>query len=149
VRPPPSALQQFLAPYGPAITRLYLATRAAVLGAAPDATELIYDAYNTVSIADTFSDRLKEAFCHVAAYSDYVNLGFSRGAALDDPDGLLVGSGASIRHLRIEAAPDIARPAVQHLLRAAVAEGRALGPTPPRTAVSVVQSVSPKKRRPV
>lgn len=149
MRPPPPALLRFLAPYGAAITEVFLATRAAVLAAAPEATELIYDAYNTVSIAYTYSDRLKQAFCHVAAYADHVNLGFNHGATLPDPDELLLGSGASIRHIRIDEPKDVKRTAVRSLLRAAVAQGRALGPTPPRPARSIVQSVSPKKRRPV
>jgi len=147
VRSPPPELHQFLAPYGPAIAALFLATRAALLEAAPQATELIYDAYNTVSIAYTFGDKLKDAFCHVAAYSTYVNLGFNRGAALADPDGLLVGSGTSIRHIRIVAARDVKRPAVQRLLRAAIEQGRAMGPSPPREGRSIIQSVSPRKRR--
>jgi hypothetical protein len=125
MRAPPAELQQFLAAYEPPIGRLFLAARRAVLAAAPTATELIYDAYNAVSAAYTFSDRLKEAFCHVAAYSGYVNLGFNRGAALPDPEHVLVGSGHSIRHIRIAAAGDLERPAVRRLLRLAVAEGRA------------------------
>jgi hypothetical protein len=52
---------------------------------APAANELVYDACNAVSCACTFSERLKEAFRHVASYSGHVNLGCKRGAALDDP----------------------------------------------------------------
>ena len=134
VRPPPAQLREFLAAFDPPITTLFLAARAAVLAAAPDANELIYDAYNAVSAAYSFSDRLKEAFCHVAGYSKYVNLGFNRGADLADPSGILVGTGARIRHVRIAAASDLRAPAVQALLRAAVKQGRAAVQTPPKAA---------------
>ena len=124
MRRPPPELSRFLAAFAPEIGTLFLATRRAVLTAAPDANELIYDAYNAVSAAYTFSGRLKEAFCHVAAYSKYVNLGFNRGAALADPAGILVGNGAHIRHVRIAEAGEVRAAAIQALLRAAVEVGR-------------------------
>ena len=106
-RPPSEELLAFLSAYAPPITPLFLATRARVLDAAPDANELVYDAYNAVSCAYTFSERLKEGFLHVAAYAKHVNLGFNQGATLDDPLGLLRGSGASIRHVRIQREEDL------------------------------------------
>jgi hypothetical protein len=124
MRKPPAALRTFLEAYDPAVGRLFFAARAAVLAAAPKADELIYDAYNAVAAAYTFSDRLKEAFCHIAAYGSYVNLGFNRGARLPDPDGILVGSGTSIRHVRIDATEDLQRPAV----KAHDPRGRCRGP---------------------
>src|SRR5258706_4713028 len=101
MRRPPAALRTFLEPYDQIISRLFFAARATVLVAAPEATELIYDAYNAVTVAYSFTDRLREAFCHVAAYRDHVNLGFNRGAGLADAERLLVGTGTSIRHIRI------------------------------------------------
>jgi hypothetical protein len=80
-RPSP-ALREFLGAYDPPIARLYLAVRSALLTAAPDANELIYYAYNAVTTAYSFTERLREAFCHVAAYRAYVNLGFNPGASL-------------------------------------------------------------------
>jgi hypothetical protein len=124
MRRPSPELRRFLAPYDPAIARLFLAARAAVLEAAPDASELVYDAYNAVAEAFTFSERLSEAFCHVAAYPKHVNLGFNRGAALSDPEGLLQGGGARIRHVRVTAREDVTRAGVRALIRAAAAEGR-------------------------
>jgi hypothetical protein len=148
MRKPPAALRAFLKAYDPAVGRLFLAARAAVLAAAPKADELIYDAYNAVAAAYTFSDRLKEAFCHVAAYSGHVNLGFNRGAKLPDPDGILVGSGTSIRHVRIGAAADLKQPAVKRMIRAAVAEGRTVVRDSKSNARSLVLGSSAKKKRP-
>lgn len=148
VRRPPPALRTFLGSYDSAIARLFFATRKAVLTAAPEATELVYDAYNAVTVAYSFTDRLKEAFCHVAAYRDYVNLGFNRGAGLADPERLLVGSGTSIRHIRISASGDLRPPAVQELLRAAVEQGRSLSLDEPPRPHSIVKAIYAKKRRP-
>jgi hypothetical protein len=144
----PKELRTFLAAFGPEISRLFLEAREQVLTAAPDATELIYDAYNAVTVAFSFSGRLKEAFCHVAAYSAHVNVGFNRGADLADPDGLLVGSGARIRHLRVERPGDLRSPALQGLIRGAVAQGRALVPARPAAPASLVRPTTGAKRRP-
>jgi hypothetical protein len=93
-RAAPAALRGFLAAFDPGVAKLFLATRRAVLAAAPRANELIYDAYNAVSCAYSFSDRLKEAFCHVAAYPRHVNLGFDRGAAVRQGRALHPEAGA-------------------------------------------------------
>lgn len=41
-----------------------------------EANELIWDSYNAVAIADSKSEQLKDAFCHIALYAKYVNFGF-------------------------------------------------------------------------
>jgi hypothetical protein len=58
VRKTPDALRGFLAAFDPRIGRLFLAARAAVLRAAPDANELVYDAYNAVSAARPTPSRI-------------------------------------------------------------------------------------------
>jgi hypothetical protein len=149
-REAPPELRMFLEAYDRKIGRLFFATRRAVLAAAPDATELIYDAYSALTIAYSFTDRLRHAFCHVAAYRDHVNLGFNNGVALNDPDRLLAGTGVRIRHIRIGAEGDLRRPGVQRLLRAAVEQGRRAGPSAlPAKPQSIVKAVYPKKRRPL
>lgn len=147
-RPPPEALLAFLDAYAAPIRPLFLTTRARVLEAAPEANELIYDAYNALSCAYSFSDRLKEGFLHVAAYAGHVNLGFNRGAELDDPTGLLRGSGAVIRHVRLQTADDLRRPGLDALLEAAVDQGLARAEGPPATPASTVVPTTGGKRRP-
>lgn len=148
MRKPPAEVHTFLEPYGAEIARLFFATRSAVLSAAPKANELIYDAYNTVTAVFSFTDRSKEAFCHVAAYGNYVNLGFNRGARLPDPEKLLAGTGNSIRHVRIAAVEDLQRPGVRRLLRVAVQEGWSISPITRAVPQSVVKAICARKRRP-
>jgi hypothetical protein len=142
---------QFLAPYGPSITRLALAARALVFEEAGDATELIYDAYNAVATGYTFTGRPSDAFLHIAVYASWVNLGFNRGSLLEDPQKLLRGTGRWIRHIRLSDFADLERPAVRHLVRAAVASAvrpDSAASKPPEAGRSVVRAVYPKRRRP-
>jgi hypothetical protein len=144
----PAALRDMLAAYDPAIARSFYAARKAVLEAAPDANELIYDAYNAVAVAYSFSDRLKDAFCHVAAYAKHVNLGFNQGASLPDPERLLAGSGARIRHVRVAAVADPQTPGVRKLVHAAVERGQIAKTAVASKPRAVVKAVYGKKRRP-
>jgi hypothetical protein len=141
-------LRRFLAAFDPAIGRLFLSARRRVRAAAPGASELIYDAYNAVSAAYSFTGRLAEAFLHVAAYAGHVNVGFNRGAELPDPDGILKGSGARIRHVRVASAAELRSPALASLIRAAVAQGRALAPAGAVRSASLVRPTTGAKRRP-
>ncbi len=83
----------------------------------------------------------------MAAYHAYVNLGFNRGASLPDPQRILVGKGARIRHVRIAAAADLEQPAIRALLRAAVAQGRDAAEGERGAAQAIVKAVYARKRR--
>lgn len=148
-RPPSDDLLKFLAVYDPAVGTLALALRALVLQEAPAANEIIYDAYNAVAIAFSFTDKWQEGFCHIAVYSRYINLGFQRGAELDDLAGLLKGTGKLIRHIRIASPEDLQQPYVRQYLRAAIQHIPTSRYGPKATAAQVtVKSISPAKRRP-
>jgi hypothetical protein len=61
----------------------------------------------------------------LAPHTNWVSLGFLRGAALDDPDGLLEGTGASVRHVKLRSPEQLAeqRTTIQRMLRAASTVG--------------------------
>jgi hypothetical protein len=63
--------------------------------------------------------KMSEHFCYIAPQKDYVNLGFMYGTDLPDPQGLLEGSGKSLRHIKIRTLEDVERPAVRKLVEAA------------------------------
>lgn len=92
-----------------------------VVSEAPEAAELLYDGYNAVALAFSFTGRLREAFCHIAVYARHVNLGFNRGSELPDPGGFLQGSGKFIRHLKVRAPEDLEQPHLKGFVRLAVA----------------------------
>jgi Domain of unknown function (DU1801) len=151
VPPPLPEYLGFIVPFESRIQKLALATRKLVLEEAPDSVELIYDAYNAVSTGYGFTGHPSECFIHIAVYAKWVNLGFHRGAELQDPDGVLQGVGGLVRHIRIAEIEDLEKPAVRAFVRGAVA--RAKRPDP-RTATartktkSVVRAIYARKRRP-
>ena len=45
--------------------------------------------------------------CYISGQSGYVNLGFARGAELDDPKGLLEGAGKGMRHVKVHSLDEL------------------------------------------
>ena len=46
-------------------------------------------------------------FCGLFSYARHVSLEFSRGAELDDPNGVLEGDGKKRRHIKLVGQPDL------------------------------------------
>lgn len=57
--------------------------------------------------------------CYVSAFTRHVNLGFFRGAELDDPEGLLEGSGKRLRHVKLRPGEPWPRASLRALVREA------------------------------
>jgi len=153
--PPPAALKKFLKPYDREVQQLALALRALVLEEMAPCYENIYDAYSAVAMGYGPSERLSDGIFHIAVYAKGANLGFNDGATLDDPKGLLEGTGNRIRHIKIRKTEDLERPELRAYIRRAkkkaIAEARKLGEAPkqkPKGVVSTVKAIYPKKRRP-
>jgi hypothetical protein len=148
VAPPRPELLEFLKPFGPAITEVAMAVRRLVLSEAKGAVELIYDAYNAVATAYSFTGRLGDACIHIAVYARWVNLGFNYGAQLPDPGKRLQGTGKRVRHVRITTAGDLQDPVVRALVKAALQRARYPDPKAAPKAESVARAVYARKRRP-
>jgi hypothetical protein len=155
---PPADLIKFLKPYDRAIQQLALGLRSLVLEEMAPCHENIYDAYSAVAIGYGPTDRLKDGVFHIAVYGSGVNLGFNDGATLDDPLGILKGTGKQIRHISFKTQADLERPEIRSYIRRArklaIADARKLGESTLTAVqkdgkvVSVVKAVYPKKRRP-
>jgi len=148
VPPPRPEYLEFLSPFQPRIRELALAARKLVLEEAPGATELIYDAYNAVATGFSFTGRPSDGFIHIAVYAQWVNLGFNRGSLLDDPNGVLAGTGRWVRHIRISTPGDLKRPVVRGFVKTAAAGAERSGAQAPKSR-SVVRAIYAKKRRPL
>lgn len=111
------------------VQSLYRKMRQLVLQACPTCNELLYHTHALSSVY-SLSDQLKHAFCHIPVYNNHINLGFNLGADLDDPDGVLSGSGKKIRHISVRETSDLSHPAIARLLGDAVrlAESQLDGP---------------------
>jgi len=64
-------------------------------------------------------------FGYVNAFKDHVNVGFFHGAALDDPAGLLEGTGKRMRHVKLKPGREADLAALGDLIDAAYADIRA------------------------
>jgi hypothetical protein len=72
--------------------------RRAVLAADPDLTERIFPGWNGVGFRHPEAGYL----CAIYPRSEWVVLHFEHGAALPDPDGILLGDGSTTRFVRIQ-----------------------------------------------
>jgi hypothetical protein len=59
-------------------------------------------------------DGKPKAYIH--AEDDHVQFGFYEGASLKDPDGLLVGYGKYVRHVKVHKSTDVPREALERFL---------------------------------
>jgi hypothetical protein len=93
--------------------------RDVILGAAPGAAESIKWAQPVYE-----SDG---PFAYVKAFPSSVNLGFWRGADLDDPDGRLSGDGERMRHVKLSGPDDVDRDRFAGWVRQAIEMNRSKG----------------------
>lgn len=61
-------------------------------------------------------DQLPRVPSHALAHNAHVALAFPFGAELDDPAGLLGGTGARVRNVRLASLDDVARPELRELI---------------------------------
>ena len=81
-------------------------------GCGPDVRELLHDGSPTACVEDA-------AFGYVNAFRAHVNVGFFYGAALDDPAGLLEGTGKRMRHVKLRWGQQVNAAALSELVAAA------------------------------
>ncbi len=82
----------------------------------PKAQEKIYRGWG---VADYTFGGTGRGFITIGPQKGYVNLYFMDGVDLDDPDGLLEGSGKRLRHVKIRTSEDLKKRALQSLIRQA------------------------------
>ena len=82
-----------------------------------DVRELLHDGAPTVCVGGA-------GFAYVNAFKAHVNVGFFRGAEIGDPQGLLVGTGRFMRHVKLRPDEDIDAEALRRLIHTAYADIR-------------------------
>jgi hypothetical protein len=83
-----------------------------------DVRELIHDGCPTACVEDA-------AFAYVDSFTAHVNVGFFYGAFLEDPAGLLLGSGKRMRHVKLAPGRAFDDAALRGLIDAAYSDIRA------------------------
>lgn len=72
--------------------------------------------------------KMSEGYVYIMPQLKWVNLGFYKGADLEDPEGLLEGRGKKLRHIKIHSLEAVDSRGVRDLVGRALAERRsALG----------------------
>lgn len=142
---PEKQLAGFIAKYTPEVGAVAQAALAKLRARLPGAVVLVYDNYNALAIGFSPTERAADVIMSIALYPRWVNLFFLHGADLADPQKLLKGSGKTIRHLVLEDAATLDKPAVKRLITQALA--RADKPLDSSaTGRIVIKSVSAKQR---
>jgi hypothetical protein len=77
-----------------------------------DVTELMHDGCPTACVGDA-------AFAYVCVFTAHANVGFFHGAFLEDPSGLLQGTGKRMRHVKLRPESTVDSNALANLIRAA------------------------------
>jgi hypothetical protein len=142
---PTKQVAGFIAKFDPKMAKLIRSTRAAVRKRFPTAIELIYDNYNFFVMGFCTTERASDCIVSLAANAKGVGLCFYWGATLPDPHKILLGNGNQTRFIRLESAAALARPAVEALLEAAVAQAKSPLPATGR-GYTIIKSISAKQR---
>jgi hypothetical protein len=143
---PPRELLEFLRRYDPAIQSLALGVRTVVHEEMTPSHEYIFQMRSKVVLLYGATERvIEDGICHINVFVRHVNLGFQRGADLDDPDGGLQGTGKAMRYITLKKQSDLGRPHIRAYLRQA-RKLAGLKRRRHRTAEEVVTKVKQKSR---
>lgn len=143
---PEQQLAGWLAKYTPEIRAVAEAVLAKMRRRLPTAVQLVYDNYNALVIGFGPTERASQAVFSVVLYPRWVTLFFLRGARLPDPDELLKGSGKIVRHLILEDAKVLDRPAVRALMAHALEAAEVPMPPGRKPGPMLIKAAAAKQR---
>ena len=138
-------LETFRVKYLPEVAQLGRLAVEHLQARLPGCDALVYDNYNFMVVGFSPDGKTGHAFLSIAQAPRWANLCFLFGIDLDDPDGLLSGSGSQVRSVRLTAASDLEQPAIAALIEQAIARSR-IPYDPTRNGQLVIKSVSAKQR---
>lgn len=142
---PAQQVASFIARFDPKIAHIARKSRMALRRRLPSAIELVYDNFNALVFGFGSSERPSDCIVSLAIYPTGVALNFYYGAALSDPDGILLGSGVQNRFVRVESDATISQPAVEALICAAIAHAATPLPTTGK-GPTIIKSISARQR---
>ena len=102
----------------PEIQALAYGARALLADVMPGITEVPW-ARQKIAGYGVGPKKMSQHFCYIAPFKRHLNLGFMYGARLPDPQNLLEGKGAELRHVKIRGAADLENAALRELIEAA------------------------------
>jgi hypothetical protein len=147
-----SELLKYLKPFPKDVQQIALWLREFIWNVYPTSNELIYDNYNAVAIGWSLTERQSHTFCSIAVgrSSHNVHFGFYWGSEITDPKGILRGEGNQYRYLLIKEKKDLPITYIKKLMKEAYTNSlmKVKDENELREGLTVVKSVSDKKRRP-
>jgi hypothetical protein len=108
----------------PEIAAIGAALRRLIEEIHPDAMEVARPGEQSVAYG-LGPKKMSEAYAYLMPQARWLNLGFYHGSEVPDPAGLLEGTGARLRHVKLPTMEAAMRPEVRALIEAALAERRA------------------------
>jgi hypothetical protein len=120
--PAGAQLEVFIQKFAPDVACQIREVLARMRAKLPGAVELVYDNYNALAIGFASGERVANVIFSVACYPRWVSLFFWPGVGLDDPHGLLKGSGTRCRHIVLRDPAMLDDPHVSELMRQALAK---------------------------
>lgn len=117
---PPRELLEFLFRYDPAVQSLALGLRKVVHEEMAPCHEYIFEMRSKVVLLYGATEHvIADGICNIGVFARHVILGFPRGIDLNDPAGVLQGSGKAMRHVTLKKLSDLDRPEIRLYLRQA------------------------------
>jgi len=110
---------EYLAPFSDKIILLTNQLRTYLREETKPAFEIVGDSNQSLNIGYGFTEKVWDCYCAIIVYRNHINLSFPSGSSLSDSDGILIGSGSKIRHIRIYEFDEIKEPKVMKLLNEA------------------------------
>jgi hypothetical protein len=111
------SFEAILTTANPEVADLARKAKALILMVMPDVVEVVWEKQRIAGYG-VGPKKMSEQFCYIALFKNHINLGFYYGADLDDPAGLMQGTGKSLRHIKISDPNKLDDPALQTLLKA-------------------------------
>jgi hypothetical protein len=111
-------LATLLEPHTPTVRDVFGALRALARDGMPDAQEQIDlpDRVLAFGFGPPGGARVRGLAVGLIPHTAHVNVQLADGALLDDPSGIVEGTGKRIRHVKCRSLDDVARPALRALL---------------------------------
>jgi hypothetical protein len=112
------SIDALLKPCSPEVRAVFLAAADLVREVMPGATEQLDlpDRLLAFGFGEPGGMRLRDFAVGLIPHTVHVNIQLADGALLDDPSGIIEGSGKRIRHVKCRTPDDVARPALRTIL---------------------------------
>jgi hypothetical protein len=119
----PDEIEGFLRDRNKEVAAIARAARRLILDVFPEVRETL-DRGNRIVGYATGPRAIKDMWAGVAPHNTHVNLQLANGALIEDPAGLLEGTGKRVRHVKLRSVEEVDRPQLRRLLEASLARHR-------------------------